>query len=234
MHRMQSNAHSDYSAAVEDYLRAIFHLSGDEAGQRVTTSQLAERLAVRPASVTSMLQKLAAATPALVDYHKSHGACLTPEGKLAALGVVRCHRLLELFLHEKLGFGWDEVHDEADRLEHAISAATADRIAEALGHPTHDPHGHAIPDADLTLEPATGISLADCATGATAAVRYVCDEDGDLLRYLDAIGLRPGEPVVVIRREIENDLLWVRVGEGGSVPLGLLAATQVFVQPHSV
>ena len=234
MHRMQSNAHSDYSAAVEDYLRAIFHLSGDEAGQRVTTSQLAERLAVRPASVTSMVQKLAAATPALVDYHKSHGACLTPEGKLAALGVVRCHRLLELFLHEKLGFGWDEVHDEADRLEHAISAATADRIAEALGHPTHDPHGHAIPDADLTLEPATGISLADCATGATAAVRYVCDEDGDLLRYLDAIGLRPGEPVVVIRREIENDLLWVRVGEGGSVPLGLLAATQVFVQPHSV
>jgi DtxR family Mn-dependent transcriptional regulator len=230
---MQSNAHSDHSAAVEDYLRAIFNLSGDKLGQRVTTSQLAERLAVRPASVTSMLQKLAAATPALVDYHKSHGACLTLEGQQAALGVVRCHRLLELFLHEKLGFGWDEVHDEADRLEHAISAATVDRIAEALGHPTHDPHGHAIPDADLTLEPATGISLANCATGAAAAVRYVRDEDADLLRYLDAIGLRPGEPVVVARREIENDLLWVRVGDGVPVPIGLLAATQIFVRPRS-
>lgn len=234
MHRIQSNAHSDHSAAVEDYLRAIFHLSGDVAGHRVTTSQLAERLAVRPASVTSMLQKLAAATPALVDYHKSHGACLTPEGNQAALGVVRCHRLLELFLHEKLGFGWDEVHDEADRLEHAISAATADRIAEALGHPTHDPHGHPIPDADLTLEPATGISLAECATGAAAAVRYVCDEDTDLLRYLDVIGLRPGEPVVISRRESENELLWVRVGDGEPVPIGQVAATQVFVQPHAV
>jgi DtxR family Mn-dependent transcriptional regulator len=229
---MQSNAQSDHSAAVEDYLRAIFNLSGDESGQRVTTSQLAERLAVRPASVTSMLQKLAAATPALVDYHKSHGACLTPEGQQAALGVVRCHRLLELFLHEKLGFGWDEVHDEADRLEHAISAATVDRIAEALGHPTHDPHGHAIPDADLALEPATGISLADCATGV-AAVRYVRDEDADLLRYLNAIGLRPGVPVVVAQREIENDLLWVRVGDGDPVPIGLLAAAQIFVQPRS-
>ena len=140
-----------HSPAVEDYLRAIYQLSdqSEPVDARVTTSRLAERLDVRPASVTAMLQKLAAATPALVDYHKSHGARLTAEGERAALGVVRNHRLLELFLHEKLGFRWDEVHDEADRLEHAISETTADRIAEALGHPVRDPHGHAIPDGDL-------------------------------------------------------------------------------------
>ena len=221
-----------HSPAVEDYLRAIYQLSdqSEPAGARVTTSRLAERLDVRPASVTAMLQKLAAAAPALVDYHKSHGARLTAEGERAALGVVRNHRLLELFLHEKLGFRWDEVHDEADRLEHAISETTADRIAEALGHPARDPHGHAIPDGDLSLLRPAAVPLADLAAGETAIIHHVADEDAELLRYLDTIGLHPGQRVEVVHHTPEEDLLWLRVGDNDPLPLGPDVTAHVFVE----
>jgi DtxR family Mn-dependent transcriptional regulator len=184
---------------VGDYLRALFTLAeGGTPGSRATTNELAARLTVRPASVTAMLQKLAAADPPLVEYHKHHGARLTAAGERAALALVRCHRLLELFLHEKLGFGWDEVHDEADRLEHVIGAALADRLAAALGHPTHDPHGHAIPAADLSLDAPAAVCLRDLPPGSTAVVAYVADEDAALLRRMDALGLRPGAAVVVV------------------------------------
>lgn len=136
--------------AAQDYLRAIYEMttaeaSADRVADRVTTSRLAGRLAVRPASVTVMLQKMAAADPALVEYHKSRGARLTAAGEVAALEVVRCHRLLETYLHEVFGFGRDEAHDEADRLEHGVSPAMTERIADALGHPTHTPDGDPIP-----------------------------------------------------------------------------------------
>lgn len=185
----------NYSPAVQDYLRALYQLATPNDSP-VTTSQLAERLAVRPASVTAMLQKLAAAAPPLVDYHKSHGARLTADGERAALAVVRCHRLLELFLHEKLGYGWDEVHEEADRLEHVISAVMTERLESALGNPTRDPHGHAIPAADLSLPHTTAVPLTTLPPDVTAVVQAVADEDAGRLRYLAAVGLRPG--VVVL------------------------------------
>ena len=148
-----------------------------------------------------MLQKMAAAAPALVDYHKSHGARLTADGEKAALTVVRCHRLLELFLHEKLGYKWDEVHEEADRLEHVVSADMAGRMAEALGHPTRDPHGHVIPAADLSFDQPVTVALRELNAGDSAVVQHVRDEDPQLLRYLDEIGLRPGADVAVLWRD---------------------------------
>lgn len=144
--------------AVQDYLRVIYeltaaeceHLPSGQVAERVATSRLAERLDVRPASVTAMMQKMAAADPALVDYHKSHGARLTAAGEAAALDVVRCHRLLETYLHEVFGYDRQEAHDEADRLEHGVGPALAERIAAALGHPTHTPDGDPIPAMDET------------------------------------------------------------------------------------
>ena len=189
---------SSYSPAVQDYLRALYQLATqNDLNSRVTTSQLAERLAVRPASVTAMLQKLAATAPPLVDYHKSYGARLTSAGERAALAVVRCHRLLELYLHEKLGYGWDEVHEEADRLEHVTSPAMTARIERALGNPTRDPHGHAIPAADLSLPHSTAVPLAMLSPGVPAVVRAVADDDAGRLRYLAEVGLRPGAALVV-------------------------------------
>ncbi len=225
-----------HSPAVEDYLRAIYQLSeqSEPTDARITTSHLAERLAVRPASVTAMLQKLAATTPALVDYHKNHGARLTAAGERAALGVVRNHRLLELFLHEKLGFRWDEVHDEADRLEHAINEATAARIDAALGHPARDPHGHAIPDGDLSLPRPAAVPLSGLIAGQSAIICHVADEDAELLRYLDAIGLRPGRLIEVVRCDLEEELLWLRIDDEDPLPLGPGVTAHVFVDDRPV
>lgn len=219
-----------HSSAVQDYLRAIYQLSlYGRAGGSISTSQLAERLAVRPASVTAMLQKMAATTPALVNYHKSHGVRLTADGELAALSLVRSHRLLECFLHEKLGYNWDEVHEEADRLEHVISDEMADRMAAALGNPTHDPHGHAIPTADLALEQGPGRPLSEILPGEKAAVQYVRDENPELLRYFAEIGLRPGAPVALIRRDAPADLMWLQVNDGAPFPISPMAAGLVFI-----
>jgi DtxR family Mn-dependent transcriptional regulator len=217
--------------AVQDYLRAIYMLARRAPDNgRVTTSQLAGRLAVRPASVTAMLQKMAA-PPALVDYHKSHGVRLTAAGERAALRMVRCHRLVELFLHEKLGYGWDEVHEEADRLEHAISGALADRLAEALGHPTHDPHGHAIPAADLSLIQTADLPLTCLPKGQEAIVQRVRDDDPALLRHLDAIALRPGAVVSVVGGDEPDGALRVCIGGREPLTIDVVAADQIFVAP---
>src|SRR5580693_4496989 len=127
--------------SVDDYLKAIFELSGPE-GQRVSSNALAGHLDIRPASVTGMLQKLASQKPSFVKYEKHHGVVLTETGKRRALEILRHHRLLERFLHDVLDFSWDEVHDEAERLEHYISERLEDRIAAKLGDPETDPHGH--------------------------------------------------------------------------------------------
>lgn len=230
---MQIQQSTSHSPAVQDYLRAIFQLSGQEPDfARVTTSQLAERLDVRPASVTAMLLKLAAAAPALVDYHKSYGVRLTVAGEQAALGVVRYHRLLELFLHEKLGYGWDEVHEEADRLEHVISRAMAERMSEALGNPTHDPHGHAIPAADLSLPHPTAVPLTRLRPGQRAAVQFVQDDNATLLRMLGDAGVWPGVAVAMIGSDADGGLLHALIGDR-TTTLDLAAAGQVFVCPQT-
>ena len=135
--------------STEDYLKAIYDLTLN--GERATTNQIAEQLGVKPASVTGMLKRLAASEPPLLEYRKHQGAGLTEEGRRAALEIVRHHRLLELFLHETLGYSWDEVHVEADRLEHVLSEEMEERIARVLGDPMHDPHGEPIPNRELHI-----------------------------------------------------------------------------------
>ena len=212
---------STLTPAVEDYLRALYKLGRrNPPGEPVTTSQVATCLGVRPASATAMLQKLAALEPSLVAYHKSHGARLTAAGERAALALVRCHRLLELFLHEKLGYSWDEVHEEADRLEHAISDEVTGRIAAALGHPTCDPHGQPIPAADLSLEHAAAIPLRDLPPGAAAVVRQARDDDPALLRLFAALGLWPGTALVLLGTEPDGALRLRVAGENIALAAG--------------
>ena len=136
--------------SADDYLKAIFQLSGGER-HRVSSGDLAERLGVSPASVTNMVQKLAAAKPALVDYERHYGVCLSRAGRRRALEIVRHHRLIETFLYEVLNYPIDELHDEAERLEHFISETFEKRIAAKLGNPQLDPHGHCIPSLDGSM-----------------------------------------------------------------------------------
>jgi len=174
----------------EDYLKTIYFLSAK--GEAASTSDLAKRLEIAPGSVTGMLKRLANGAPPLVDYRKHHGVTLTPEGERAALEVIRHHRLLETYLHESLGFAWDEVHDEAERLEHVISEAFEARIDALLGHPTHDPHGDPIPTSGLVMPQKASLPLSTLRPPTTATIERVNAEDGEFLRYLQAQNLVPG------------------------------------------
>ncbi len=140
---------TNLTQTIEDYLKSIYELT--RSGQRASTNQLALYLGVTPASVSEMIKKLAESQPSLVDYQKHHGVILTQDGERIALEILRHHRLLEMYLHQVLGYGWDEVHDEADRLEHVISEEFEERIAQALGNPQRDPHGDPIPTRDFQL-----------------------------------------------------------------------------------
>jgi len=178
------------SEAQEDYLKQILLLGGDTA-RAVETRDLAARLRVRPASVTGMVQRLAGL--GLVEHRRYKGVRLTDAGRRIALEMVRHHRLLETYLQQVLGYGWDEVHDEAERLEHAISERFEARIAEALGHPTHDPHGDPIPRPDLSM-PATPTAarLADTVVGDGGRLVRVGTQDPDVLALLARLELVPG------------------------------------------
>jgi DtxR family Mn-dependent transcriptional regulator len=183
------------SAAVEDYLKAIYTLKQSKG--QVTTSLLAEQLGFRPASVTGMLKSLA--DMHLVSYAPYHGVELTEAGEKIALEVVRHHRLIELYLVEALGYSWDEVHDEAEELEHVISEKLEARIAARLGHPTLDPHGDPIPTPEGTLPVADeGCRLADLAIGSSGIIARVHDQNPERLRYLADLGLVPGTTVKVV------------------------------------
>ena len=182
--------------SVDDYLKAILELSGPQ-DHRVTSNALAERLGVRPASVTGMLQKLAAQQPAFVRYQKHHGAVLTEAGKQRALEVIRHHRLLERFLHDILDYPWDEVHEEAERLEHFISERLEDRIAAKLGDPDTDPHGHSIPQRNGTVPAREEVPLSSWACNVPAVVSSVSDRDAGALRQMERLGILPGVPVLL-------------------------------------
>jgi DtxR family Mn-dependent transcriptional regulator len=146
--------------SVDNYLKAIFQLGGGEK-ERISSGELAERLGVAPASVTSMIQKLASSTPPLVDYERHYGVCLSRAGKKRALEILRHHRLLETFLYEILDYPIEEIHDEAERLEHFISDSFEKRLAAKLGDPQLDPHGHCIPSFDGSM-PATHRVTCNC------------------------------------------------------------------------
>ena len=195
--------------AIQDYLKEIYKLQS--AGERATTSAIARRMGVAPSSATSMLKKLAVL--GLAEHAPYRGAELTGSGRKIALEVVRHHRLLEQYLAETLGVGIDAVHAEADRLEHVLSEELEARIDEALGFPTHDPHGDPIPDAALNVSSANLRPLDALEPGEQATVRRVPDGDAALLRYLATVALVPGRRVRLDRSEPSGGPLTVTVGE---------------------
>jgi DtxR family Mn-dependent transcriptional regulator len=200
------------SPAVQDYLKAIYLLD-ESAGSAapVTTTAVAEALAVTTASASNMLKKLDGL--GYVDQVPRHGVVLTDAGRQAALEVIRHHRLLETYLATRLGMPWDEVHREAEILEHHVSEALADRIAEALGHPERDPHGHPIPTSTGLMPRVPSRRLSEMAEGAEAVVGRVDDRDDALLRFLAARGLVPEAQVTVLGHAPFGGPISVRVGE---------------------
>jgi len=179
--------------AIQDYLKEIYKL--EATGGRATTSALAERLRVSAPSATSMLKKLA--TLRLVEHEPYRGARLTRKGERLALEVIRHHRLLEQYLAQTLGLPIDAVHEEADRLEHALSEELEAHIDRTLGFPTHDPHGDPIPDARLKVRNQLLTPLAELEAGTKATISRVPDRDGDLLRYLTKLKLTPGTRIEI-------------------------------------
>ncbi len=196
------------SESVEDYLKQIYKLQGKDG--RATTSAIAERMGVTAPSVTGMVKKLAALD--LVEHRPYRGVRLTEAGERAAVEVIRHHRLLERYLAESLGMSIDEVHAEADRLEHTLSETLEARIDERLGYPTHDPHGDPIPDADLQLEPSSLRLLSELAPGEEATIGRVPDGHRELLSYLSSLALVPGEQVELLGSAPFGGPLTVRVG----------------------
>lgn len=214
--------------SIQDYLKHIYELN--ENGGNASTNDLAARLNIAPASVTGMLQKLANANPPLVIYKKHQGVTLTKNGEKAALEVIRHHRLLETFLVTTLGYSWDEVHHEADKLEHVISEDFEARMAATLGHPTRDPHGELIPTVDLVMPVDKSCPLASLRTDETATVRRVSDDDPALLRHLRAIGVIPEVKITVKNySEFDGNLTLQVEGKKSNVVLGIAVTTQVFV-----
>jgi len=213
------------SDVMEDYLKAVYVLQR-ERGPPVRTSDLAEYLGVTPPTVTSMLEKLA--ERGLVHREKYKGVELTEEGETVALEVLRHHRLLESYLAEHLDYGWNEVHDEADALEHHISEEFERRVATALGEPSVDPHGDPIPTEDLApLEEDDTESLADVGEGEAVVVARVSDRDDEHLRYLAARGIEPGARLAV-ESVAPIDMLTVRVdGEAVHLPTSIAATIRV-------
>jgi DtxR family Mn-dependent transcriptional regulator len=213
--------------STQDYLKNIFELN--EGGQPASTKELSRRLGVKPASVTGMVQKLAVTQPPLVDYQKHQGVTLTDEGREAALEVIRHHRLLESWLVQSLGYSWDEVHEEACRLEHVISEDFEARMAAALGHPTHDPHGDPIPSAELVMPNDEALPLSSLRPTQQAIVLRVNDEDSALLRHLEELGLVPGRKLTITAHSPFDNNLTVKVGENTSV-IGLKITSKIFVK----
>ncbi len=199
----------DLTDAMQDYVKEIYKLRLE--GKRATTSAIAERLGVRPPSVTAMVKRLSAL--GLAEHAPYRGVELTPAGERVALEVIRHHRLLELYLAQALGLSLDEVHSEADRLEHALSEELEARIDRSLGYPTHDPHGDPIPDAALRLDRKRLRTLASLEPGDEATIERVPDGDDELLRYLTKLALVPGKKVKLRSAEPFEGPLTVRVGK---------------------
>lgn len=218
-----------HSQAIEDYIKIIYDLTRQHG--RASTTQIAEAMAVKPASVTGMIQKLAAAEPALVEYKKHRGALLTKAGERVALSVTRHHRLLEQFLHEVLGFPWDEVHEEAHHLEHVISEKFVERMAAVLGNPRYDPHGSPIPTRDLKIPEMTKLTLQDVDAGESVIVRRVPDDDSDLLRYLGEKGIMPDAILSVLEvLPFDKNIKLQVEGQSEPIVLGPNITAEIFVE----
>jgi DtxR family Mn-dependent transcriptional regulator len=217
------------SPAWEDYLKAIFALTSDN--QRASTNAIAAEMDVAPASVTVMVQKMAAFEPSLLDYQKHQGVALTPAGRTMALEVIRHHRLLETFLHKVLGYSWDEVHPEADRLEHVITEELEERIARVLGDPQVDPHGEPIPRRDLSMGKQDMRPLGELRPSERGVIVKVTPDEQALLRHLSELGLVLGAQVTVTGYSAFDGNLRLRLGDSGpEVTLGERVTGRVFVR----
>lgn len=216
------------SPSMEDYLKTLVHL--DAEGEVVTTTAVAHRVEVAPPSASAMLRRLREA--GLVQAAGGHELELTAHGRRHALRVVRRHRLVETFLAEVLDVPWDEVHEEAERLEHALSPALEERIATRLGDPSHDPHGDPIPPREGDHDEAWPDPLDVAPAGARFLVERVSDRDSDALRYLDELGVRPGVVVRVGERDPFGGPLWVEVaGQRRALGLPLARLVHGTVEP---
>jgi len=220
----------EVSSAVQDYAKAIYSLEQRCDGGAVSTNALAERLGVSAASASSMVKKLDGL--GIVEHVPYRGVVLTERGMNVALEVLRHHRLLERFLAEELGVPWDRVHDEAEVLEHVLSEELEELIAAKLGHPTIDPHGDPIPTADLKIvEPAT-VAMDGLEVGDRGRFVRVSDSDPEMLRYLGARGIAPGEAFEIVDKQPFGGPIFARFGAAGEAhPLGgrLAAAMRVEV-----
>lgn len=213
------------NSTIEDYLKTIYEI--ERKVGTVATTSLARQLGITPASVTGMIKKLAGMK--LVNHAPYQGVSLTAKGKKVALSVLRHHRLIELFLVKTLGLSWDEVHSEAEKLEHVISTKLEDRIDKFLEHPTHDPHGAPIPRKDGSLPKTSNVRLSELKAGESAFVAEVSDRDAEFLKYVGNMGLFPDEKVTVRALEPFRGPIAIRV-RGKNFIIGYEVANLVYVK----
>ncbi|NNM32678.1 MAG: metal-dependent transcriptional regulator [Gemmatimonadetes bacterium] len=215
------------SRSVEDYLKAVYSLS--EQGEAAGTSELARALDVQPASVTGMIKRLA--EEGLLEHEPYRGVRLTEKGEREALQVLRRHRIIETYLVERLAYTWDDVHAEAERLEHTASDTLIERMAEALGNPTRDPHGSPIPTSTGEIDTTLSVPLTEVSPGARLVVRSVADEDSKRLRYFASVGLVPGATGVVESAHASDGTVTLRLDSSDQpLVLGPSAAVRIRVR----
>jgi len=210
---------------VGDYVKAIWEVAGSEAA---STKEVADRLSIAPASVTNMFTRLR--ERGLVEYERYRGASLTQAGRAEALRLVRRHRLIETFLTQQLGYSWEDVHDEAERLEHAVSDEFTDRLAELLGYPERDPHGDLIPAKDGTIPLEDAFPLSTSMEGTRVEVVRIGNEVPEYLSYLGERGLMPGRTIVVKEVRALDGVVTVEDEEGNTHSLGSSLAGAIFVR----
>lgn len=214
----------ELTGPVEDYLKAIYEL--ERSGEPAETNAIARLLDIAPASVSGMVRRLA--EQGLITHERYRGARLTAAGRRAALQTLRRHRVIEAYLTSALGYSWDRVHDEAERLEHAASDELIDRMAAAIGEPATDPHGAPIPTREGTLEERSLVPLSSLEAGERARVEHVSDRNAERLRYLAELGIVPGTDVRVIAREPFQGPIALRVDEATRM-IGAELASQILV-----
>lgn len=212
------------SQSVEDYLKAIYLLEID--GVVATTNNIAESLSVSSASVTNMFKKLAKLK--LINHKSYRGAELTKAGEKIALEVIRHHRLLELYLKEMMGYSWDQVHDEAEKLEHHISEQFEDKIAELLNDPTHDPHGDPIPSKEGVVPEMASLAITDADENESYIIGRVRDQDPELLRFLEKSGIIPGVQVTILEKTPFDGPVKIKL-EDKETTIGNSVAKDVFL-----
>jgi DtxR family Mn-dependent transcriptional regulator len=216
-----------YSSSVGDYIKAIWDLGGMGSA---STKDVAARLLVSPASVSNMFVRLQ--EMGLAEYERYQGASLTERGRVEALRLVRRHRLIETFLLEHLGYDWQEVHEEAERLEHAVSDGFTERLAELLGHPDHDPHGDPIPSAEGTLEVDDSFTLSRASVGRRLRIAKVKDEDAAMLDYFGDRNLVPGRWLTIREVRAIDGVVIVEDEDAEVYALGEPLARAIFVTDH--